>query len=415
MSVLSALHLPLQATLLSSMAVVLGAALVGGRLARRVGQPPVVGEMLAALSLGPVLLGAVAPGVEAALFPPEVRAVFGGLAQLGVGVFMFIVGLELRTGGARGAQVAGVTLGSLALPMGLGMLTALLLPALPPAGLDAAPPHWAQVLFLGGALSVTAVPVLALLLRDRGMMGTPVAITALAAAAASDAFVWMLLAVIGGVVAMPGTSLGLRLSAAAALLGVALFLRAALTRLSRRAASPSPVPLIALALVGITLSAAASDVAGLHTVIGPVLLGLAVPRASALGPLLEDGLEPVARAALLPFFFLTAGFALDLTALAAPGTTLAWLGVAVLGKVGGTLLGARLTRTPWPQAWQLGVLMNTRGLTELVYLTAGLQLNLISPALYTSLVIVTVVTTLATAPSLDMLQGRHSSRLGLTP
>ena len=175
----------------------------------------------------------------------------------------------------------------------------------------------------------------------------------------------------------------------------ALGRRGLLTRLS-------PVTLIGLALVGITLAATLSDLTGLHTVIGPLLLGAAVPRHLHLGEGLERSLGDVARAVLLPFFFLTVGLGVDTSALSSPLMIVALLLVAVVGKLGGALAGATLTGSTWFEAWRLGVLLNTRGLTELVFLASGSQLGIIRPALYTALVVVTLVTTVATAPLLDL-------------
>lgn len=396
------------APVLLTVAVVLGGALLGGQLARLARQPAVIGEMLAVIALGPALLGALAPQAEAYLFPAAARPVLGALAQLGVTIFMFLVGLELRFERGRGRRVAAVTAGSLLLPLLLGVLVALGLPG--PRG---AVPAWAFVLFVGGALAVTAVPVLALILRDRNMAQTPAASTALAAAASSDVLAWTLLAVVAVGTAGPTTPAAVRIGAVALLVAGVGLVRALLVWLERRGRldRTPPTALLGGALLAIAGSAVLSDAAGLHTVIGPLLLGAAMPHRARLAGALEHTLGPVARAALLPFFFLTVGLALDVSGLASLWVTALLLAVAVAGKVGGALLGARLTGADWPEAWRLGVLLNTRGLTELVFLAAGRQLGVLPPQLYTALVVVTLITTVATGPLLDLLGAGGSKKL----
>ncbi len=386
---------------LLTVAVVLGCAMLGGRLARLARQPAVIGEMLLAIALGPALLGWLAPGAEAYLFPQAVRPVLGVLAQLGVAMFMFLVGLEAQLGRGRGRGTAGVAALSLTLPLVLGMLAALAL-----QDQRGAAPLWAFVLFVGGSLAVTAVPVLALILRDQGLAGTPLASTALAAAAASDVLAWILLAVVAVGTGGPQTPVAARAAAVAALFAGMALARLLLRRFEHNGLLDRlhPTTLIGGALVAVTASAAASDAAGLHTVVGPLLLGAAVPRSARLGEVLERTLGHVARAALLPFFFVTAGLALDVSSLASPWVTALLLAAAVLGKLGGALGGARLVGSGWPEAWRLGVLLNTRGLTELVFLAAGLQLGVIKAPLYTSLVVVALITTAATGPLLGLGQ-----------
>ncbi|ULH17762.1 cation:proton antiporter (plasmid) [Deinococcus sp. KNUC1210] len=388
--------------LLLSLAAVLGSALLGGLLARAARQPAVIGEMIAVIALGPALLGRLAPAAETALFPEASRPVLATLAQFGVTTFMFIVGLEVHVQPSRSTRALGVTLGSLVLPLLLGMVAAWVLPAARgPATL------WASVLFVGAALSVTAVPVLALILQDRGLARTPEASTALSAAASSDVLAWSLLAVIA--VNTPGPSVAQRLAALLGLAGWTLLMRTVLTQLERRdlLRRAAPPLLIGASLVAVFVSAAASDAAGLHTIIGPLLLGAAMPRQSGLHALLNGTLGQVVRAALLPFFYLTAGLALDVSTFAPLQVTLTLLLAAVVGKVGGVLLGARLTGAAWYEAWRLGILLNTRGLTELVFLTTGLQLGVIQAPLYTSLVFITLLTTVATAPLLDLMKRRY--------
>ena len=393
------------APLLLTIAAVLGAALLGGRLARLVRQPAVVGEMIGVISLGPAVLGWLFPQAEPFLFGSAHRPVFAAFSQLGVTAFMLIVGLELNVHTGRVRNILGVTFGSLFFPIVLGGLAALTL-------LDARghTPPWAFVLFIGAALSVTAVPVLALILQDRGLSHTPLATTALSAAAASDVLAWGLLAVVAAGTAP--LSVPERGGALVGLIVWVLLVRMVVGQVLRRTPLDRlhPVTLIGFMLMAAAVSAVASDAAGLHSILGPVLLGVALPRQHGLKDVLERTLGQTVRAILLPFFYLTVGLTLDVSTAAPLKVTLTLLGAAVVGKVGGVLLGARLTGSGWHEAWQLGVLLNTRGLTELVFLTTGLQLGILSPALYTSLVAVTLITTVATGPLLDLGRGDRDGK-----
>lgn len=385
--------------LLTVAAVVL-AAMLGGGLARLLGQPSVVGQMLTGIALGPSLLGWLAPGVAAGLVPPSSRGLTDTLAQLGVACFVLLVGMEVRVARGGTGTVAAVVAGSVALPMALGCAAAVLLPAPPVV------PRWAFVLFVGTALSVTAVPVLALVLREHGMARSPIGVTSLAAAGASDAVAWCLLVVVSAAAA-GGGPLGRTLLLGAVLLVVAGCLRGGLRVLDRRrplAGLSAPV-LVGAALVAAACGAALSQQAGLHSVVGPLVLGLAVPRSTELVAALEQSLGVVARAVLLPFFFLSAGFRVDLPSLGSPVVTAGLLVAAVVGKVVGAAVPARLTGVGRRSSVRLGILLNTRGLTELVFLAAGLQSGLIGSSLYTSLVVVALLTTVSTGPLLRVTAG----------
>lgn len=386
------------APILLTLAIVLGSSIVGGLVARAAKQPAVIGEMLAVIALGPALLGWLVPAMENILFPVTSRPVLSTLAQFGVTAFMFIVGMDFHGKHAARRSVLAITLGSLATPFALGMLAACTFPE--GRGHTAL---WVFVLFIGAAMSVTAVPVLALILQDQGLTRTLEARTALFAAAASDVFAWSLLVLIA--MSMPGPSLSERLTALIGLGVWILLVRAALTLTERHGllGRAPPSLLVSASLVAVFVSAASSDAAGLHTIIGPMLLGSALSHQHGLRDLLNGTLGQVVRAALLPFFYLTVGLSLDVSTLTTPKVTVTLLLAAVIGKIGGTLLSAHLTGSPWIAAWRLGILLNTRGLTELVFLTTGLQLTIIQPSLYTSLVLITLFTTVITAPLLSLV------------
>lgn len=394
-----------------AVAVIVLTAQLGGALARRCGQPRVMGEILAGIALGPSLLGALAPGLEAVLFSPPVRQQLDLLGQLGLVLFLFQVGMELdpRLLRQRLPLASRITLAALLVPLGLGVGVALFLERWQPELLPGtyAP---AGALFLGTAMAITALPVLARILRERGLLGLPLGNLALSAAAIEDALDWVLLA---AVVALTRT--GSAWQALPVLLGSAAYatalllltrpLRRWLRSLPWREGNPGPVLQSAL-LAGVLVSAAITDRIGVHMIFGAFLWGVAMPRHRPLQEWMEQRLEATVRQLLLPLFFAVSGLN---TSFGSLGTPELWasaglvLGVAVLGKFLATWATARLGGLEPRQAEALGWLMNTRGLTELVVLAVGLELGVISRELYTIGVLMALVTTLMAGPLLDRL------------
>ncbi|MGW0752101.1 cation:proton antiporter domain-containing protein [Streptomyces sp. NPDC002587] len=383
-------------------ALVLAVARGLGHLAARVGQPAVIGEIIGGVLLGPTLLGGP---LSEALLPVEVRPVLAGLAALGVALFMFTVGLEIDGATLRGngRVTAAAAVGSSAVPFLLGIGLALVLLR----GHESAAPA-AFTVFIGLSVSVTAFPVLARILTDRGLSRTVVGGIALATAAAVDVAVWVALA---GVNASVGAGNG-RWTVLLVLpyLLVMLF---AVRPLLRRCLAPGgeaePVtPLrFAVVLTGALLSAAATEAMGVHHIFGAFLFGLVLPRQGTRA-LREDLHERAGRLTglLLPVYFVVAGFRVDLGDIGLPGLgelALIML-VAVGGKFGGTYLAVRSQRLPHRSAAALASLMNTRGLTELVILGVGLELGLLDGSLYSMMVVMAVVTTMMTGPLLSRFQ-----------
>lgn len=391
---------PMVAHLVLGLVVIVVTARLLGRVARRCGQPPVIGEIVAGILLGPTLLGG---GVTQALFPAEIRPSLHALATAGVVLFMFLVGLELDGSLLRGNRRAasGVAVTSIALPFGLGALLALnLLHRHPTEN------RLAFVLFLGAAMSVTAFPVLARILTDRGLLHTTVGALAVAVAAVDDVVAWSLLAVVAmvaGGAAEPWRIALIVPFAALLVLAVRPLLARCAARADRREPTGRTVPATlanaaatAALAAGLALAASATDWMGLHLLFGAFLFGVVMPRehghrlrAWAL-PLLER-----MTAVLLPVFFAVAGLAVDLTALGGAALTdlLLILLVAIGGKGIGAYLGARAHRIPPREAGALAILLNTRGLTELIALTLGLQLGVIGTELYSLMVVMALVTT----------------------
>ena len=403
------------ARFLLTVAVVVLACHLCGELLRRLRQPPVLGEILGGLMLGPSLLGWVWPSATRWLFQPDVLVQIDRAAQLGLVIFMFLLGCELRTENLRGPRLLGlVVAGSIGLPMLAGMGLAV-------AGAGSLAGSTSNrtgyVLFVGLALAMTALPVLARILVDLRMESTPTGAISLAAAAVGDGVAWTVLAVVLATTDTAGigsvaTTAGL---AAAFVLFVALCVRPVLAAFDRHLCSRrdgrNDQMLLAILVVGAIGAAAITQLIGLHPVIGAFVFGIAVPRRSAAVRQVAHTMQGFAVAILLPLFFGGVGLRTSVALLdTVPSHWLIFAGMllaAISTKIVGAGGGARLAGLPGPQALQVGILMNCRGVTELVVATIGLQYGLISPLGYTILVLVAVITTAATG-SLVRLVGVRS-------
>ncbi|MFJ3212782.1 cation:proton antiporter [Streptomyces flaveolus] len=395
---------PLSPVLIAVPAVVL-ACQASGWAARRLGQPPVIGEMAVGILLGPSLLGVLAPDAQHFLLPPTVLPYTSVLGTLGLLAFLFLIGLELDLGSLRATRraVASVAAGSILLPLALGACLALAMyPALAPPGVQQLP----FVLFTATALSITAFPVLARILTDKGLAATRLGTFALACAAAGDAPAWCLLIAVTSLTTA-GTPLdGLTALALAAALTTALAAARPLTkRTLERAARTSDELVTVLLVTGLLLAAYATDRIGIHPAIGAFLAGATMPRGL---PALEHSaarLQAVVVPVLLPLFFVDIGLHTDIAVL--PTGQWGWaaliLAVAVTGKWVGAAGAARLAGCDWRWSALMGILMNCRGITEIVVLGIGLQLGVITTNLFTIMVVMAVATTAATAPLLDRL------------
>ena len=394
-------------------AIVIAAARLMGAVFRRIGQPAVLGEITAGVLLGPTLLGAFPGDLDQLLFPMDARPFLAAIAQLGLILFMFIVGLEIDLSLVRGREriASIVSLSSVALPFGLGLALATVLYPRHDTVNGRQIEFLALALFLGVAMSITAFPVLARILSERGMHRTPIGVLSLACAAVDDVIAWSLLAIVVAV-----STGGSRGRVALLILGTAAFaafmflvLRRLLAGLvSRYEGSGRLTPdLLAVVLVGALLSAYATELIGVHAIFGAFLFGVVMPRRGAAA-LIRDILAQVEHLVvllLLPVFFVVAGLQVDVTGLGLGGL---WqLGLILLVAVAAKFLGAygaaRAQRVPRRQAGALGLLMNTRGLTELVILTVGLQLGVLDGQLYTMLVVMALVTTAMTGPLLNLV------------
>ncbi|GAA2882279.1 hypothetical protein GCM10010517_45430 [Streptosporangium fragile] len=393
--------------LLLSVTVVVALAHLAGAAARRLGQPRVIGEMAAGILLGPSLLGAVWPQAHHALFPAAVMPYLNLLAQFGLAFFMFLVGLELRGDLLRGRGRIALVCGqaSVAVPFALGVGLALVI--YPPLAV-ASVGFPAFALFIGAALSVTAFPVLARILLERGMFHTPTGALTVTCAAIADVTAWLLLAV---AITMAKDSspagalrtLGLTAAFAAVMAGA---VRPLLTRLLRRGLSQEAT--LPVVVVGLLVSGLLTELIGIHLIFGAFLFGVLFPRDGDVRlRRVRERTQDVTTSFLLPPFFAFVGLNTQVGLLGGDPAMWAWclliLVVAVAGKVGGVAAVAGPMGVPGREAARLGVLMNCRGVTELVILSIGLGLGLITQALFTMLVIVALVSTAATAPLLGLL------------
>ncbi|MGH7879398.1 MAG: cation:proton antiporter, partial [Candidatus Binataceae bacterium] len=405
--------------LLALMAVVAMARLLG-TLFRNIGQPPVIGEILAGILLGPSLLGYIAPPVSAYLFPPSVMPALNLIAQVGVILFMFLVGAELDLGllRKRGRATVAISHASILAPFILGAALALLLyPRL--SSMEV--PFTNFALFLGVSMSVTAFPVLARILTDRRVSRTRLGAIALTCAAINDLTAWCLLALVVGVARSEGGDALRTLFLAIGYVALMAFaVRPLMGRLVVVYGNKGRLTqgLMATIFVLLLLSAAATEVIGIHAIFGAFALGAMIPHDSGIARELVDRLEDLVVVLLLPAFFAYTGLHTQIGLLNSPQQ---WalcgliIAVASIGKFGGAAVAARVTGMRWREGAALGVLMNTRGLMELIVLNIGLELHIISPVLFAMMVLMAVVTTLATTPIVHLITPAREASPALAP
>ncbi|WP_332824987.1 cation:proton antiporter [Ramlibacter sp.] len=391
-----------------------------GRLARRLGQPQVVGEMIAGVMLGPSLFGLLLPQWQQALFPKASMGTLYVMAQLGVGMYMFLVGTEFRADHfrARARSAMTVSIAGIAAPFALAFALAPWLHTIP--GLFAEKTKLFEAsLFLGAAIAITAFPMLARIIHERGLTGSSLGTLALTAGAVDDAAAWCILAIV--LASFGGSWMG-AYAAIGGGVAFALFMTFAGGKLLRRLAvglrpdAPLPTSVLAAVMVLFALSAFAMDAIGIHAVFGGFLLGCAMPR----GPLTEklrEMLQPFVVVFLLPMFFTYSGLNTRLDMLFQPAilvAALAILAASFCGKGLACWAAARLNGEPPRDAMAIGALMNARGLMELIIINIGLAAGVILPGLFSILVLMAVVTTLMATPLFNWIMRRYGNA-GLEP
>ncbi len=395
-------------TLLLQIIVILAAARLLGWALRKIHQPQVIGEMVAGIMLGPSLLGWLAPGVFLFLFPPESLGYLNALSQVGLILFMFLVGLELDARLLRGQGQAALITSQVSIffPFFLGTALALYLyPRLSDDGTDFT--HFA--LFMGASISITAFPVLARILGERKMQQTKVGIMAITCAAMNDVIGWFILAGVVFLVRASASTTSLWITIG----GTAIFVTGMILvvqRLARRfhiafvKSGGISNDIMALILLVVLVSSVLTEQLGIHAMFGAFLAGVIMPKQHRFVLVVTNKLEDVAVVLLLPIFFALSGLRTRLGLLDSPEM---WfycaliILVAIIGKFGGSTVAARSAGMPWREAGAVGILMNTRGMVELVLLNIGLEIGVISPALFTMLVIMALVTTFMTSPILE--------------
>ncbi len=384
-----------------------------GHLSGRIGQQWVIGEILAGIALGPSLLGAFLPGIKAMVFPASAFPTLQTLGDIGLIFYMFSLGSRLDTQMMlrQGRKAIVASLSGILLPLILGAALAFTLyPAF-------AGPKATQVSFMllvGTAMAITAFPVLARLLTEKKMLGTEIGTLALTCAAVDDVMAWCLLTLVIAFVHAAGVTSGL-LTVGLTLLFIGVMLgivRPLLAYASRHL--PWPHLLVALTLVLLLLSAYTTNAIGIHPVFGAFLMGVILPRRAAFIEQVRS-LDRVNNVLFLPLFFVYSGLRTQIGLISAPALWLICLlvlAVACLGKVLGGTLSLRWMGESWRESVTLGVLMNTRGLVELIVLNIALDSGVLSPVLFAMLVIMAVATTMMASPLLPLLGYRQKSQPG---
>lgn len=402
-------------------AVILLVCRLVGRLAQRLGQPQVVGEMIAGVTLGPSLLGWMLPDLQAALFPAQTLDTLYVFAQFGVGLYMFLVGTEFRGDhfrsrfrGAFAVSIAGIVV-----PFALAFLIAPWLLGIPNLFAENVRVSDAS-LFLGAAIAITAFPMLARIIHERGLAGSPLGTLALTAGAVDDAAAWCILAI---VLASFGGSWDSAWWAIGGGIAYAVFMLLIGRKLLRRLAdavrpdAPLSATMLAVMLILFCLSAWLMDAIGIHAVFGGFLLGACMPK-GALVEKVRDTLQPFVVVFFLPMFFSFSGLKTDLGMVLEPQLLLAAgaiLLVSFAGKGLACWAAARMAGESPRDAQAIGALMNARGLMELILINIGLQAGVIKQGLFSILVLMAIVTTLMATPLFNWIMRRRGGELPATP
>ncbi len=395
------------------MVVIIIVAKLFGSLFRAIRQPPVMGEMVAGITLGPSILGLLSPAISSYLFPASSMGALSVLSQLGVVLFMFIVGMELDIQHLRERVSSAIMVShaSIVVPFLLGSTLALFLYQ------SLAPPNTSFTafgLFMGIAMSITAFPVLARILTDRGLSKTPLGITALACASIDDATAWCILAFVIAVVKATGmTDVIVTVGLTFLFIVLMLFLvRPWIGTLADRLVAQNKWHKLLMAtFLAFALACAwFTETIGIHALFGGFLAGAVMPSTGPVQTFFRDRIEPFSSSALLPLFFVFTGLRTQITLLNDLNGWLmcvAIIAVAIIGKLFGSMLMARWTGMSWRESYSIGVLMNTRGLMELVVLNIGYDLGILSARIFVMMVIMALATTFMTAPLLALVERRR--------
>lgn len=386
--------------------VVISFARLIGFIFRKMGQPPVMGEVLGGIILGPSVFGFFSPESTKFLFHPQALVFLQHLAEVGISLYLFVMGLEIDLPRLRKSARSAITISqlSIVIPFALGVFLAQQIYT------RYAPLHFGLLefsLFIGVSLSITAFPVLARILSDSPLHKTKLGDLALSCAAINDITAWCLLAVITG---MTTSSL----SGAAMTVSLTLFYVIFMIFIARpmiekwiprleKQFERLPEALLAFAILGVLVSATITEIIGIHGLFGAFLFGAIIPHNSLIARDVTERLQDFVRILFLPAFFALTGVKTEFGLLSSQQDWIVCsiiIGLAILGKFGGAYTGARLSKNSHHESVILGILMNTRGLVELIVLNIGLSLGILTPTLFTMLVIMALVTTFMAGPLL---------------
>jgi Kef-type K+ transport system membrane component KefB len=400
------------------LAFIIGVCRVVGVIAKRLGQPQVVAEMIAGVVMGPSLFALMAPGVQSHIFPKPSMSIVYGVSQVGLVLYMFLIGVEFQVDLIRRRlrSAASVSLAGILTPFTLGSLIALSL-AKNRNFFAPGVSNWEAMLFFGAAMSITAFPMLARIIYERGLTGTSLGTLALAAGSMDDAAAWCILAVVlasftgNAVIALSAIGGGVIYA-----LAVFTIAKPLLRRLGTMADRNGGVSsgMLSFVLLLVMLCAWFTDAIGIYAVFGAFILGTAMPR----GPFARDlqkMVEPLTTNFLLPLFFVYSGLNTRIGLVDTPylwAITMLLLLAACLGKGVACWLAARLNGEDNREAMAIGTLMNARGLMELIILNIGLERGIITPTLFTMMIMMAIVTTLMTSPVFEYVYRRRRKNTG---
>ncbi|WCL49500.1 cation:proton antiporter [Leptospira sp. GIMC2001] len=397
------------AKILFQIVIIMILARLVGILFRKLGQPTVIGEIIAGILLGPSFFGFFAPEIHSFFFSEDQMKILEILSQLGLILFMFVIGMEIDTSFIKKKAQSAILIShtSILFPFLLGMILAFMIFT------DHAPANVSFIpfaLFIGIAMSITAFPVLARILHEKGLTKTSLGTMAIACAAFDDLTAWSLLAMIVALI-QSDSYIGVGVTIALTVMyGIAMvyLINPFLRRLSEIYVSKENLTKTAMAIVFVFLffSALITEMIGIHALIGAFFAGVVMPSDQKLKDLISERIDYIALVFLLPLFFAYTGMRTNLWALGDNGlfqVLLLVLVFAIVGKFIGASLTSRYVGMNWKDSLSLGVLMNTRGLMELIVLNIGFQLGIITPALFSAFVVMTLVTTLAAGPGLNLI------------
>jgi Kef-type K+ transport system membrane component KefB len=396
-------------TLILQIVIVVAVARLFGWMFRHLHQPQVVGEMIAGIALGPSLLGWLVPSVYNAVFPTASLVALNSVSQVGILLFLFLIGLELNLSVLRkvGRTAAVTSMASVIVPFIMGFALAYYLYA---KLSDSSVNIINFSIFIGAAISVTAFPVLARILTERQLFHTRIGTIAITSAAVIDVMAWVFLAIAVLLVRGQGLITQLAITFASLLLFLAVMIvviRPLLRRLAIIYKKRGEITQGGLAIVVVVLLASAfvTEWVGIHALFGAFIAGAVMPKDEDFAHALSGKFQDITVVLFLPIFFAFTGLKTSINLLGGAnlwGYCLAIIATAIIGKVGGAMFAARATGLVWHEAGAVGILLNTRGLVELVLLTIGLDAKIITPAVFTMMVLMALVTTAMTTPLLQL-------------